>query len=113
MNVSTGGLPVERRIDGVEARRATWAGTAVRVLDVAPGGDLQRLGTTTESGLCPVDHWGVVLEGRVDVRFAFGERETASAGDIFFWPALHRCWSEQGARLVEFSRSADLDAAAR
>ena len=101
-------LPLDVTDGGMRIQRATWAGTGIRVLELPPGAQLGH--GESEASLCPTAHWGYVLEGSIDVRFAFGERETARAGDLYYWPALHTCWTDEGVRCLEFSREREVDA---
>jgi hypothetical protein len=109
MRISTDRLPLEASYDGARVQRATWAGTAVRVLRLPPGADLGPATAKSPDELCPSSHWGYVLEGSIEVRFAFGERESVRAGELYYWPALHTCWTDEGVRLLEFSPAAELD----
>lgn len=89
--------------------RVSAAGTSIRIIDVPAGGDLGHAAPDRWAALCPSPHWGYVLEGSVEVRFAFGERETARAGELFHWPAFHTCWTDQGVRALEFGPTSAAD----
>lgn len=57
---------------------------------------------------CQSAHWGYVFEGRVGFRTDSGE-ETFEAGDAYYMPAGHTPVFYAGAKIVEFSPTADLD----
>ena len=103
MRIPIDQLPLGADAEGARIQRRTWAGSTVRVLELPAGGHLGRVPDRAVHELCPSAHWGYVLEGSVEVRFAFGERETARTGDVYYWPALHACWTDDGVRLLEFS----------
>jgi hypothetical protein len=51
---------------------------------------------------CPCPHWGVVLTGRIDVRYADRE-ETLTAGDAYVLDPGHLTVVHAGTEVVEFS----------
>ncbi len=57
---------------------------------------------------CQCPHWGYVLRGRVDFRFADRE-ETYEAGDAYFAPPGHTPVFHAGAEVVEFSPTDGFD----
>ncbi len=63
-------------------------------------------GLPDDSCQCP--HWGYVLSGRVDFKFADRE-ETYEAGDAYFAPPGHTPVFFAGTEIVEFSPSDGLD----
>ena len=58
---------------------------------------------------CQCPHWGVVVSGRMEVRYAGGE-ETFSAGDAYYLPPGHLPHPYAGTEVVEFSPSEALQA---
>lgn len=102
MRIAVDRLPQDVRVGDAHVRRGSWAGGEVRVLELPPGTTIGDGGPNGSEGLCPSAHWGYVLEGSIEVRFAFGERETARTGDVYYWPALHTCWTDEGVRCLEF-----------
>jgi hypothetical protein len=103
MRIRIDELPMDASTGDARLRRGAWAGGAVRVLELPPGGNLGHDGGDRPSGLCPDAHWGYVMEGSIEVQFAFGDRETARAGDIYHWPTLHTCRTDEGVRCLEFA----------
>jgi hypothetical protein len=58
---------------------------------------------------CQCPHWGVVLSGRLVLRYADHE-ETFTAGDAYYVPPGHRPLVFAGAEVVEFSPTEQLQA---
>jgi hypothetical protein len=109
MRIAMDRLPLEVSVGDARVRRGAWTDRVVRVLDLPPDTQIGCAGAETPDVLCRSSHWGYVLEGSIEVRFAFGERESARAGDIYYWPALHTCWTDEGVRCLEFSPAEDTD----
>ncbi len=57
---------------------------------------------------CQCPHWGYVFRGAITVRDADGSEETTRAGEIFYWPAGHTGWTEEGVTFLEFSPAEQL-----
>jgi hypothetical protein len=57
---------------------------------------------------CQCPHWGYVLGGCIRLRFADGREETSRAGDVFYWPAGHTAWTDEGVTFLEFSPTAEI-----
>ena len=53
-------------------------------------------------------HWGIVTEGLMHLRYADGTEEVSRAGDVCHWPGGHTGWTDEGATFVEFSPAAEL-----
>lgn len=51
---------------------------------------------------CPCPHWGVVVSGRLEVRYA-DRTETYTAGDAYYMPPGHLPHPFAGTEIVEFS----------
>lgn len=49
-----------------------------------------------------------MLEGSITVRFADGHEEMTRAGDVYYWPAGHTGWTEEGVTFLEFSPTAEI-----
>ena len=56
---------------------------------------------------CPCPHWGIVVSGRITVRYADHD-ETFEAGDTFYMPPGHLPLSAPGTELITFSPTAEL-----
>jgi hypothetical protein len=109
MRIAMDRLPLEVTVGDARVQRGAWLDRVVRVLDLPPDTRIGCPGREAPDALCRSSHWGYVLDGSIEVRFAFGERETARAGDVYYWPALHTCWTDEGVRCLEFSPVEDAD----
>jgi hypothetical protein len=89
-------LTVEYDEDGVEIRGARWGDMAVDRMRLAAGTDLSPSLAALPDGLCSGDHYGVVLEGDITVRYGDGTEETTRAGELYYWPAGHTARTEGG-----------------
>jgi uncharacterized cupin superfamily protein len=49
-----------------------------------------------------------VLEGSIRLRFADGTEEVGRAGDVYYWPADHTGWTDEGVTFLEFSPAEDI-----
>lgn len=58
---------------------------------------------------CPCPHWGVVLSGRILVRYADREEEL-TAGDAYYLAPGHLTVLSAGTEVVEFSPTGELNA---
>jgi hypothetical protein len=85
-----------------------WSRSAVRFLDLPPGVDFTPLLKGLPHDQCQSPHWGCVLRGSIHLRYANGDEELAQAGEVFYWPAGHTGWTEEGITFLEFSPAADI-----
>ena len=58
---------------------------------------------------CQCAHWGVVVSGKLEMRYA-DRTEIYSAGDAYYAAPGHLPWPHTGTEVVEFSPTADLQA---
>jgi hypothetical protein len=58
---------------------------------------------------CQCPHWGVVVSGRLDARYADGE-ESFTAGDVYYLAPGHLPHPHAGTELIEFSPTEALQA---
>jgi hypothetical protein len=89
-------MTIEFQQDEVEIRSARWGEMHVARYALAPGTDLSPFFATLPDGLCSGDHFGIVLDGEITLRYDDETEETARAGDYYYWPAGHTAWSEPG-----------------
>lgn len=72
------------------------------VIDVKEGGvDLGGLFAGFPGGMCPIAHWGYVIEGAVHVRFADGHEEGAEKGSVFCSAPGHIPTFDPGTTVIE------------
>jgi hypothetical protein len=108
MHLHTDAIPAELKAGLLETRGTQWADIAVRYLDLPPGTDFTPLLKGLPADRCQSPHWGYVLRGSIRMRYANGDEELTEAGEVFYWPAGHTGWTEQGIAFLEFSPAADI-----
>ena len=89
-------LPVEVDQGGIEVRAGRWGSMHVARFTMSPGSDLTPFFSVLPGGLCSGEHWGVVTEGSITVRYEDGTEEVTRAGEAYYWPAGHTAWTEDG-----------------
>jgi len=94
-------LPVEVSQGELETRYMEWGEMAVRHAKVPAGTDFAPVLAGLPNDRCPSPHWGIVLEGSIHLKHADGSEETARAGEVYFWPAGHTAWTDEGATFIE------------
>jgi len=109
MNQATESLPLEMQQDGIETRGTEWGGSAVRFLTLPPGVDFAPLLKGLPGDCCQCPHWGYVLSGSISLRYADGTEETTRAGELYYWPAGHTGWTDEGMTFIEISPAAELE----
>ena len=108
MHATTTQIPLEMKLDAIETRGDTWGEIMIRHIDLPPGVDFTPLFKGLPGDLCQCPHWGMVTEGAITLRYADGTEETTSAGEMYYWPAGHTGWTENGVTFVEFSPATEI-----
>lgn len=80
----------------------------MRHVDLPPCADFTLLFKGLPDDRYQCAHWGYVIEGSIHVRHADGTEDTNRAGDLYFWPAGHTGWTDEGVVFLEFSPAQDL-----
>ena len=88
-------------------RSSTLDGYTVNFVTITQTHDLGPILAKLPGGSCSCPHWGVVLKGRVIVRYPDHE-ETLEAGDAFYMPPGHAPEAEEGTELIQFSPTEQL-----
>jgi hypothetical protein len=101
-------MAIELQVDGIETRATAAGDVLVRHIDLPPGVDFTPLFKGLPNDLCQCPHWGQVLAGSIRLRFADGTEELSSAGDVYYWPAGHTGWTDEGVTFLEFSPTAEI-----
>jgi hypothetical protein len=103
-------VPVRINVPGAIARQKTEFGDSTgfgkisgEYFSLGAGTDITPLLHGLEGDLCQCPHWGYVLEGAATTTNASGEQETASKGDLFYWPPGHTVKSDEKTELILFS----------
>lgn len=60
-------------------------------------------------GRCPCPHWGLVMSGRLTLRYHDHE-ETFEAGDVFYAPPGHLPFPAPNTELITFSPTVEIQA---
>lgn len=108
MHLPTDSIPPELKAGVLETRGTQWGDIAVRYLDLPPGTDFAPLLKGLPEDRCQSPHWGYVLRGSIQVRYANGDEELTRAGEVFYWPGGHTAWTQEGIAFLEFSPAADI-----
>jgi len=61
---------------------------------MAAGVDVTPLLEGLEDDLCQVPHWGYIVDGALQVRYADGTEEVNEAGEAVYWPGGHTIFTE-------------------
>jgi hypothetical protein len=101
-------IPLEMEQDGIETRGIECGDVYSRYIDLPAGVDFTPLLVGLPHDQCQSPHWGYVLEGSITLRFADGREETNRAGDVYYWPAGHTGWTDEGVTFLEFSPTAEI-----
>jgi mannose-6-phosphate isomerase-like protein (cupin superfamily) len=114
MHIQKNDVPVRIGVPGATARQAYDFGNAAEYdkfaaehFSLAAGTDFAPLLQGLEDDLCQSPHWGYVIEGLIHVTYTDGQTETASKGDLFYWPPGHTIRVEHDAEFVCFSPQAE------
>lgn len=94
-------LPVELQAGELTTRYVELEEMALRHLQVPAGTDFSPVLQGLPGDRCPSPHWGMVLEGSVHLRHEDGSQEHARAGEVFYWPAGHTGWTDDGVVFIE------------
>lgn len=94
-------MPIEVTQGDLETRYLELDDMAIRHVRVPAGTDFGPVLQGLPNDRCPSPHWGIVLEGSLRLEHADGTVETATAGEVYHWPAGHTATSEEGAVFVE------------
>jgi prepilin-type processing-associated H-X9-DG protein len=103
MHASEDQLAVELEAGALRTRGEEWGDQCVRHCDLPPGTDLRPLLQGLPGDRCECPHHGYVFSGSINVQYADGSVEVSRAGDLYYWPAGHVGWTDEGVRFIEFS----------
>jgi hypothetical protein len=101
-------IPLEMKLDAIETRGVLCGDQLARHIDLPPGVDFTPLFVGLPGDMCQCPHWGIVLSGSIHLRYADGTEETTSAGEVYYWPAGHTGWTDEGVTFYELSPAADI-----
>lgn len=101
-------MPDRLNSNGVRIQGADWGELNVAHIQFPKGADATPLLEGLPQNLCQCPHWGLVLKGSINVRYADGRQERVSAGEVYHWPAGHTVWVDEDYSAVEFSPKAEM-----
>jgi hypothetical protein len=102
MRASKRELPTLFRAGEATIRAKDMGDQRCLIVSLPGGTDVTPLLRGLPGDLSPCPHWGYVLSGRLDVRYADG-RESFAPGDLFYMPPGHTVATEVDTEFVEFS----------
>ncbi|GGC56119.1 hypothetical protein IEU95_08345 [Hoyosella rhizosphaerae] len=94
-------MPIEVAQGYLETRYLELGDMAIRYASIPAGTDFGPVLKGLPHDRCPSPHWGIVMEGSLRLEHADGTFETASAGEVYHWPAGHTATSLNGAVFIE------------
>lgn len=96
-------LTIEMQGDGVDIRGEDWGDMAVKHVTLPAGTDLGPMLQGLPDDLCPCPHWGQILEGALQLRYADGTEEVAHAGHYVYLQPGHTVRTDDGVVFIEVS----------
>ena len=106
-------IPLEMQVDGIETRGVEWGEQLLRHIDLPAGVDFTPLFKGLPGDMCQCPHWGIVLKGSINLRYADGSEEVTRAGEAYYWPGGHTGWTDEGVTFLEVSPADELQPGAR
>ncbi len=94
-------IPVEVSQGDLETRYLELGDMAIRYARVPAGTDFGPVLKGLPDDRCPSPHWGIVLEGSIRLEHADDTVETATAGEVYHWPAGHTATTADGVVFLE------------
>ena len=99
-------LSVVMQDDGIQERGEEWGEMRVTRYTLPAGCDLSPFFEGRPDDACPCDHWGLVVEGEIHLRYTDGTEEVTRAGEIYHWPAGHTACTERGVVFIAVTPAA-------
>ena len=101
-------MPDALRAGDIRFQGVDWDGLNVSHIHLPKGADATGLLQGLPQDLCQCPHWGLVLKGSINVRYADGRTEKVNAGEVYHWPAGHTVWVDEDYAAVEFSPAGEM-----
>jgi hypothetical protein len=101
-------LPDALRAGEIRFQGADFGELNISHIHLPKGADATPLLEGMPQNLCQCPHWGMVLEGSINVRYADGKTERVKAGEVYYWPSGHTVWVDEDYRAIEFSPKAGM-----
>lgn len=101
-------LPIALEAGGICARAAAEGGMTLQYMRFPAGADMTEPLKGLPGDMCPVPHWGYVIEGAVRTRYADGREESTQTGEVYYWPSGHTVLFDVDTSFVEFSPAEEM-----
>jgi len=98
-------LPVRLQAGAICIQGQDWSEMNVARIRFPKGADAAPLLQGMPGNLCQCPHWGIVVKGSIQVRYANGTEEVVRAGEVYYWPPGHTVRVDEDYEAVEFSPS--------
>jgi len=108
MKLARTDLPTRLQAGDLCIQGVDWGDLNVARIRFPKGADATPLLEGLPDDLCQCPHWGTVVKGSIHVRYADGQEETVSAGDVYYWPPGHTVWVDEDYEAIEFSPSGEM-----
>jgi hypothetical protein len=96
-------MPTKLEAGGVCIQAHDWGDLNVARIRFPAGADATPLLEGMPDNLCQCPHWGTVVKGSINIRYADGKTETVKAGEVYYWPPGHTVWVDEDYEALEFS----------
>lgn len=110
MSTSVQSMPVEVAQGDLVTRYLELGEMAIRHCSLPAGTDMGPVLQGLPNDRCPSPHWGIVLKGSIRIDHADGTSETASAGEVYHWPAGHTGVTDESVEFIEVGPVAEMRA---
>jgi hypothetical protein len=101
MHTAVPELPVELAAGDLVTRYTEYGDMAIRHATVPPGTDMTPVLQGLPGDRCTSPHWGIVLDGSIEMTHADGTTEVVRAGDVYYWPVGHTGFTADGVVFIE------------
>jgi len=108
MKMTCEAMPDTIAVGGIHVQGVDWDGFNISHIRFPAGADAEPLLQGLPGNLCQCPHWGMVLKGRIHVRYGDGRSETVNAGEVYHWPAGHTVSVDQDYESIEFSPATEM-----
>jgi hypothetical protein len=96
-------IPLEMELGDIETRGVENGELYARFIALPPGTDFRPLLAGLPDDRCQCPHWGYVVDGSITIEYADGTQEINRTGDVYYWPAGHVGWTDEGVTFLEWS----------
>ncbi len=103
-------LPSTINHNGIEFSGVNWGEMNVSNIHLPAGADAAPLLAGLKNDHCQCPHWGMVLQGAIQVTYEDGASETVAAGEVYYWPPGHKVAATGDYEAMEFSPAREMDA---